>query len=244
MSVRNLFDGWAKVTKKKYAKKQWMLSKWENIEGIDWPKDKIDCMIESVAEGLDLRQSDFVVDLGCGGGWITKALSRYVDNIIGSDFSLEMLANSHVICPDVSFVCGNIGELPFKDGIAQRVLCYFVFINMLDDIDIQNAIIDIMRILTKGGKALIGQLPDKAYSYDYDEDKKEYLQYCRETFGIGKNCRDMFPVPQKLFDRAVLKEFLDKAGISYQFRDSFNPFYRDGQPKTINWRFDLILFKK
>ena len=92
---------------------------------------------------------------------------------------MGMLSNTKEICPEISFVCGNIGELPFKDGIADRALCYFVLINMMDDFDIQNAIIDIMRILKKGGRALIGQLPDKSCSYDYDKSKQEYLQYYR-----------------------------------------------------------------
>lgn len=244
MNIKNLFDGWAKASQAKYAQKQWMLSKWENIEGIDWPEEKIKCMIGSIVEGLELKSSDFIIDLGCGGGWITKALCSYANNIIGLDFSLPMLENSRVICPKKNFICGKIGELPFKDGICDCALCYFVFINILDDIEIQNAILDIMRILKKGGRALIGQLPDKAYSQDYDRDKKEYLRYCSETFSIGEDYRDSFKVPQKLFCRHSLKEFLDKVGISYQFRKSFNPFYRVGQPGTVDWRFDLILFKK
>jgi hypothetical protein len=36
---------------------------------------------------------------------------------------------------------------------------------------------------------------------------------------------------------------LDGAGLRHEIRPSFNPFYRPGEPETVRWRFDLVIFK-
>ncbi len=247
MDLKNLFDSWGQAAGRDFARKQWFLSKWEVTEGIDWPKEKIDCMIRSISDGLKLRRNDTLVDLGCGGGWILKALKPCVRKIVGLDFSPAMLANAVAVCPEgedkASFICGEIGKLPLRDETCERALSYFVFINFKDDDVVARSIQDIMRILKKGGRALIGQLPDKNRSVDYDQAKEEYLEYCRSTYPCGKNHQNTCRMPGKLFDKGYLINFLDRENIRWHFRDSFNPFYRPGQPETVEWRFDLILEK-
>ena len=47
---------------------------------------------------------------------------------------------------------------------------------------------------------MIGQLPDKSLSKDYDRAKAEYFNYCEANFKLGK--ATVKPVaPQKLFER-------------------------------------------
>lgn len=244
MDLKHLFDSWGQTADKDYTDKQWLLSKWEVVEGIEWPQEKIDCMIRTIVEGLNLKASDTLLDLGCGGGWITKALKPFAQTVRGLDFSFPMLTKAALVCPAQALVCGEIGRLPFKDHSCDCALSYFVFLNFMDDDVVTASILDIMRILKKGGRALIGQLPDKTRCADYDKAKGEYLEYCRNTYSCGKSHRDICRVPQKLFDKNFLINFLDDKNISYHFRDSFNPFYRPGQPERVEWRFDLILEKK
>jgi len=243
MDLKVLFDSWAKTASNDYTDKQWLLSKWEVVEGVEWPQEKIDSMIKSIVEGLELKSSDVLFDLGCGGGWILKALKPNVQKVIGLDFSQLMLTNATTICPEEVFICGEIGKLPFGDNTCDCALSYFVFLNFMDDDFVSSSILDIMRILKKGGHALIGQLPDKTRSADYDKAKSDYIKYCDDVYRLGKSHRDVCRAPQKLFDKENLKNFLDRQNISYHFRNSFNPFYREQQPEKVDWRFDLILEK-
>lgn len=242
--TQNLFNTWGKITGKHYTDKQWLLSKWEVFEDMDWPDEKVDCMLQTIQDGLQLRPQDILLDLGCGGGWILDRIKPLVSDVIGVDFSFEMIHHARDTFPQEKLLCGKIGQLPLGDNICDKVLCYFVFINYETDEMVYASIRDIMRVLKPGGRALVGQLPDKDLSHLYDKAKETYLAHYLETHSEEKSLRDIHRIPQKLYDRKSLKIFLEQEDIFYQFRDSFNPFYRAGQPETIPWRFDLILEKQ
>ncbi len=243
VDLKKLFESWGQTAQDDYVDRQWLLSKWEVFEGVIWPPEKIDCMIQTISDGLKLQNSDTVADLGCGGGWILKQLRPSVKSIVGLDFSQAMLVNARKFCPSEDFVCGEIGRLPFKDESFDCVLSYFVFLNFLDDEFIERALLDVMRTLKSKGRALIGQLPNKTLSADYDRAKLQYTAYCQENFKLGKSHREICRAPQKLFDTDKLKRFLDREKIRYRFVKSFNPFFRPGVEPTVDWRFDLVLIK-
>lgn len=241
--LKDLFESWGKAAKKDYVDQQWLLSKWEVVEGVIWPGEKIDLMVSTINNGLELKSSDLLADLGCGGGWILKRLKPSVRDVVGLDFSLSMLNKAKSFYPSGNFVCGEIGKLPFKDQSVEKALSYFVFLNFMDDRFVEQAMRDVFRVIKKGGRALIGQLPDKTMSSVYDRERDTYWTYCRRTFQLGESHRDICRAPQKLFDKQKLEKFLDNEKINYEFRPSFNPFYRKGEAKTIDWRFDLVMKK-
>lgn len=243
MELKNIFDAWAKSTEKKYSDKQWLLSKWEVIEGIEWPSEKISVMLESICDGLLLRETDALADLGCGGGWIGGLLKPFVRRVHGLDLSFDMLDNARQTIGTGSLICGSLDALPIRQQMFDKVLSYYVFMNFMEDSLVESCIFEIMRVLKKGGIALIGQLPDRERSFEYDRQKQAYLDYCEKKFSIGSSNRDLYTPPIKLFDREKICAFLNRNHFLYEVRDSFNPFYRPGEPLLIDWRFDLILKK-
>ncbi|MCC6758178.1 MAG: class I SAM-dependent methyltransferase [Candidatus Omnitrophica bacterium] len=241
--LKKLFESWGKTAKREYVDQQWLLSKWEVVEGIVWPQEKINLMTQTIVDGLQLQKSDSLVDIGCGGGWILKQLKPYVNRIVGLDFSQSMLANARQFCPQDDLVCGEIGRLPFGDEVFDHGLSYFVFLNFLDDDFVERGLLDALKTIKKGGKLLVGQLPDKSKSKLYDHAKGEYLKYCEKRFRLGESHRDVCRAPQKLFDLDKLRGFLEREKIDHEFRRSFNPFFRPGVEPTVEWRFDLVLKK-
>ncbi|MBF0122288.1 MAG: class I SAM-dependent methyltransferase [Candidatus Omnitrophica bacterium] len=243
MQLKKIFEEWTGFTENKFSDRQWLLAKWEVSEGVVWPKAKIDVMIKTILQRLDLRFDHTLIDLGCGGGWILDLLSGRVQSAVGLDFSWGMIQNAAVLVPRNRLIQGAIGELPFKDGTFDRILCYFVLINVLDDTDVERFLVDMFRVLKPGGRLLVGQMPDRAGSKDYDSAKVEYFDYCRSHYQLGDCLRDQNRIPQKLFDVLRLRAFLDSQKIRYEICPSFNPFYRPGEPETVTWRFDLVLYK-
>ncbi len=241
--LKKLFDDWGAQAKDSYGRKQWLLSKWDNLDGVEWPEQKIAVMVGTLVEGLELKRQHLLADLGCGGGWILARLQPFAGKTLGLDFSLPMIDAAKTIAPQASLICGGIGQLPFAGESIDRALSYFVFLNFMDDCFVRDGLKDIYRVLKPGGRALIGQLPDKTMSARYDEAKAGYLRYCEQHFSITKSNRETCQAPQKLFDRGQLDDFLTREQVPHHFRESFNPFYRDGEPETVTWRFDLILEK-
>jgi ubiquinone/menaquinone biosynthesis C-methylase UbiE len=243
MELKTQFEEWAQFSGGKFTRRQWLLAKWEVADGIVWPEEKITVMMRTITDALGLEPSHDLADLGCGGGWILQRLMPLAKTCVGLDFSRNMLENAFGIVPREKLVQGAIGQLPFKAEAFDRILCYFVLINMLDDKKVEHSIEDMFRIVKKGGRVVVGQLPDRAGSADYDRAKAEYFEFCCSRDGLGENFRDKNRMPQKLFDVPTLKAFLNRQGWRHEFRPSFNPFWRPGAPETVNWRFDLIVHK-
>ncbi len=243
MELKQIFNSWAGSVGSEYARKQWLLSKWELFEGIDWPQEKNELMIRSIVQGLRLKTDHRLIDLGCGGGWILNQLKTSCGKIYGLDISFQMLKIAMMGCPKEKFLCGEIGKLPVRSNSFDRVLSFYVFLNFSHDAYVEQSLSEIVRILKRGGRALIGQLPDERRSQDYDKAKAGHLDYCRNHYTLGKNIRDIHTPPLRLFDKEKLGRFLKAHDVAHQFLKSFNPFYRSGQPQLIDWRFDLVLEK-
>ena len=240
MNLQNLFNNWAKATAGQYDDQQWLLSKWDILDGVVWPEEKVGILLDHIREGLALTGSGCLLDLGCGGGWLLDRLSDSADRAIGCDISREMLKNAR---PGLTLLNADACCLPFKDSSCDRVLCYFVFINFMDLNDVEKAVGEILRVLRPGGRAFIGQLPDRSQSRVYDAEKERYTAYCERRFKIKANNSAVHAIPIQLFDKAFFMELLSKSECSYQFSPSFNPFYREGEPSVIDWRFDIVIEK-
>ena len=243
MELQNIFDAWAHSVPKDYSEKQWLLSKWELFEGIPWPEEKRNLMVNLIVNRLDLKKGDSLIDLGCGGGWLTAQLLKFLDKVYAIDFSIEMLKHSQGTLKKETLLCGEIGRAPIKGNSFRKILCYYVFINLKEDDYVERSILEIYRILQEGGIALIGQLPQAGCNRQYDQAKKNYIEFYRKKLKLGRDNSDLHIPPLKLFDRGKLSEFLKQKGIAYEFQPAFNPFYYEGQSPTINWRFDLIIKK-
>ena len=155
-----------------------------------------------------------------------------------------MLRYANELHAGKKFVCAEIAKLPFENGPFARALSYFVFINLTGKPYIQKSILEIIRVLKRGGRALIGQLPDIRGSRDYDRAKKDYLDYCRKKYGITEKEITLYRPPIQLFDKPAMLRLLQRKNLNVTAVDSFNPFYRPGRPRTVSWRFDIIIEKQ
>ena len=243
MELKGLFDSWASSVNGTFDQRQWMLSKWEVLDGVDWPDEKVGLMMGEINSGLRLKKTSSLVDLGCGGGWIESYLSDECSNIVGLDLAPSMLTSAKKVNPDREFVCGDLCKLPFMDESFDRVLCYFVFINFCDENLFYEGVKEIFRVLQPGGVALIGQLPDREGSSKYEAAKAAYQDFCCKEYSVRRDMSDDHKIPICLYDRNRLVDFFEQEGISYCFRDSFNPFYHPGATATVDWRFDVIIEK-
>ncbi len=241
MFLKSLFNDWAKTAGMRYQQQQWLLSKWDVLDGVVWPPEKINILIDHVRHALDLNGNDILLDLGCGGGWILDRLGVLAARGFGCDLSIEMLRNASGRRPLFN---ADACALPLKDGCCDRVLCYFVLINFMDLNAVEQAISEIIRVLKPGGRAVIGQIPDKTQSSMYDQEKARYVDYCQKVFSVRGNNRDTCVIPIQLFEKEFFQNILGRSGCRFDVIPAFNPFYRPGEPQTIDWRFDVVIERR
>ena len=99
---------------------------------------------------LKIKNNSKILDLACGSGDITKIISKISPNtnVIGLDFSSEMLKIARKKNPNKKFILGDATDLKFGESEFDYITIFFGLRN------IQNrtvAISEIYRVLKNGG---------------------------------------------------------------------------------------------
>jgi ubiquinone/menaquinone biosynthesis C-methylase UbiE len=102
------------------------------------------------------RSSDAVLDAGCGSGRNLSLFAPLVNEIVGVDYSDEMLARAnHRIqtekLTNASVLQGDVTQLPFLTDSFDVVVCASV-LQYLDDRECARAILELVRVCKPGGR--------------------------------------------------------------------------------------------
>lgn len=99
---------------------------------------------------LKLKNTDFVLDIGCGTGDMALMSKNYGCNVIGLDPSFEMLKKAKMRGLNV-LVCAEVEKLPFKHDSFSAITTAFTIRNFSS---IDTAFSEINRVLLPLGKFL------------------------------------------------------------------------------------------
>jgi 2-polyprenyl-3-methyl-5-hydroxy-6-metoxy-1,4-benzoquinol methylase len=58
----------------------------------------------------NIKPSDVVLDVGCGGGRLCKALHPHVAQTVGMDFAATLLEAAKIESPESTFICGDVED--------------------------------------------------------------------------------------------------------------------------------------
>lgn len=118
----------------------------------------------AVADALDVRPTDRILEIGFGPGVLVDLLSRRASDglVAGVDPSAEMLRQARlrnagpIRSGHVDLRVGAVPGLPFADGTFTKAVAVNV-VHHLDDPD--GALADLARVLSPGGILLLGMRP-------------------------------------------------------------------------------------
>ena len=116
----------------------------------------------SLADQLDLKRGDRVLDVACGTGQLAVELARRVvpsGSVIGVDAAEEMVARATAISIrtglPVSFQTGSAQALPFPEATFDAVTCTLAIHHLADP---GHAVEEMLRVLRPGGRLLIADV--------------------------------------------------------------------------------------
>lgn len=72
---------------------------------------------ESVLNLLEIKPGMIVLDLGCGGGRLTKEIAERGASVIGMDDSADMLRVAEAAYPELRFVQGNASQFSLEEPV-------------------------------------------------------------------------------------------------------------------------------
>lgn len=165
---------------------------WDNIWETDsysspeLRKSKAEYKLDLFQDELSLNRNMVCVDVGCGGGYISKEIyNRFKCKVIGFDISISAIKfatenNSFDCC---NYFVSSASNIKLPDSTADVILC----IGVLEHIkDIDSALREIYRILKDNGKFVI--VTSNYYSFIYiDRIIKQFRRKWR--YGYQKNWR-------------------------------------------------------
>jgi len=150
----------------------------------------------------------YVVDLGCGTGFITNILMRYFDvrKILALDLSICMLKEFRKMYGNIQTICCSAFSIPLKNNSVSAVissLCDPFF-------DIQ-MLVEVNRILADDG-LFIFTVPNKIWERG-SRAKKQFSQYVLDD---GK----IIEVYSFLNDNEQIEDFGKKTGFTLEFAET------------------------
>lgn len=143
-----------------------------------------------------------ILDYGCGYGRTLADLSNQsFTNVVGSDFSEQMLKRAGVNAPGALLVLNDGQALPFTGAAFDALLLFAVLTCIPADKDQQRLIAEASRVLRPGGLLYISDLL-------LNDDERNLRRY--ELFGRGNDCYGVFELPEGVVVRHHRKEWIDE----------------------------------
>ncbi len=133
----------------------------------------VDCYAEIAAEyalRLDLQPTDRVLEVGCGSGCLLLKLRDRVGEVVGTDFSANML--KHLDGTGVETHCCEADALPFPDDSFDKVCCNGVVQYFPDEDYARRAVSELLRVCRPGGRVLIGDVINGQLKADYQRSRR------------------------------------------------------------------------
>ena len=121
-----------------------------SYDRLEWVNDKN--FLKHIIKFIKPKQSDIILDVGCGTGVISSELKKHSDIVIGTDISLQMLDFSKYKHGEVVYFQDDITHSKLLDNTFTIIVARNVFHHIGD---MNKALKECMRLLKPGGKMYI-----------------------------------------------------------------------------------------
>ena len=165
--------------------------------------------------GKSLNRQARVLDYGCGYGRTLGELSHAgFTNLVGVDFSEEMLARARVEAPGCRLVRNDGANLPFPNDCFDAMLLFAVLTCIPADEQQRSLLAEAHRVLRPGGILYVSDL----LINDDERNRERYRQYALTYDRYG-----VFELPEGVVVRHHQQEWIEEITARFEQLE-FEPF--------------------
>ena len=181
------------------------------VNGHEIDQSQFDLMIEAIVDSLKISQVDYVADLCCGNGVVTKVISKLCRQVDAVDFSVNLIANARAehSAPNIKYSVSDVASLPddFFAWPNKGYMCYAVQHLSAADLKVLFGQIFNNR---QWGSFFISGVPDaERLTAFYDNEEK--MAFYRKKEAAGE------PHLGKWWARADLETLVTELGLTVRF---------------------------
>lgn len=201
--------------------------------GFKWANDK--GYLGAFIGACDLKQTDWVLDVGCGPGIVSRAIAPLVDRVIGLDNSKEMLIQGDGV---INLMFGDTRDIPFPDRTFDKVLARNVFHHVTTDLRIGMS--ECHRVLKRGGKIIIGERTPPSDSRQVYVEYREMLRLKDERHTFTEDNLRYFLISSGFGNLSFstfwikgisVREWLEKTDLSNSVKSDIYERHFSGSPE-------------
>lgn len=176
-----------------------------------WYEEFFERDFREIQKSLNLRQSDYFLDIGCGNGLFLQRFASLVSEAVGIDISFGMLkrAQEHLISKDVLLMQTNALQLPFSADTFDAILCNWVLHYFKRD-KILKFFSELKRVAKKDAQIFLGEIPLKRSFRDYESRVGHFLV---RKFKVKVSDRYLSSVETTKFTPVEIKDWAGKVGL-------------------------------
>ncbi len=174
--------------------------------------------LEIIFDVISSKKPRRILDLGCGGGWLSKVLSSNGYQVIGIEISSKLVKVAKNVAPESEgFLIGDCMNLCTKNSSFDLIIS----MGVLHHLDLDKTLIECHRVLSKNGSILI--MEPNAFN--------PIMAIGRKLVSVDVCTKDEKPILPSTFRSGTVKCSLEILTVQYLFPFSFGFAYLSGKMK-------------
>ncbi|ACS79099.1 class I SAM-dependent methyltransferase [Maridesulfovibrio salexigens] len=175
----------------------------------DWMKTSAD-----IKTRLETDKASKILEVGCGAGAMLYTFRNSGPELYGADYSETLIQKATSAIPELNGKACEASALGFADNMFEAVFSHGVFFYFRDLNYAEEAMNEIMRVLTHDGKIFILDVPDLE-KRDLCEDFRRNVVYAGEEYPTAEDS----PYRHLYYPKSWFHEYGEKHGMKVQTFD-------------------------